>query len=170
MSVAVSIAIIITPIVIGLGFVFAYKQLRASYRQWETMRAARMAQVILELAAHWDSNGLKESRRKVRENADRLKEAIEEATRNNSEDLYDLVEVGNFFDTVGVLVMEGFVSCRIAYDLFGEPEENYYKTYKSILEDPEYKNSYKYFIQLHDAFKNEEAERSKMPRTPRRSV
>jgi len=177
MSIVVNIAIIITPIVIGLGFVFAYKQLRASSRQWEVAsrqwqatRAARMAQVILEIAARWDSKDLKESRQKVNENAERLKEAIEQADANNSKDLYDLVEVGNFFDTLGVLVMEGFLSCRIAYDLLGGPEKNYYKVYKAVLEDPKYKNNYKYFIELDKAFENEEAERSKMPHAPRPPV
>ena len=163
MSVAVNIAIIITPILIGIGFAFAYKQ-------WEATRAARMAQLILEIAARWDSKELKESRQKVSENAERLKQAIEEANANNSEDLYDLVEVGNFFDTVGVLIMEGFLSCRIAYDLLGEPEGNYYKVYKPILEDPKYKNNYKYFVQLHEAFRNEEAGRSKVPPAPRLRV
>lgn len=170
MSVAVSIAIIITPILIGVGFLFAYKQWRVAYRQWEATRATRMAQLILELVAQWDGRELKESRHKVKENAERLKQAIEEAHANNSKDLFDLVQVGNFFDTLGVLVTEGFLTRRIAYDILGQPEESYYKIYKPILEDPEYKNNYKYFIQLHEAFKNEEAERSMIPRTLRRRV
>lgn len=91
MSLVVNIAVIITPILIGAGFFLAY-------RQWEAMRATRMAQLILELAAKWDSRELKESRQKVKKNAERLKQAIEEAHANNSEDLFDLVEVGNFFD------------------------------------------------------------------------
>jgi len=159
----VDIAVIITPILIGVGFAFAYKQ-------WKAVRATRMAQVILELAVQWDSRELKESRYKVKQNAERLKQAIEEAHANNSKDLFDLTQIGNFFDTVGVLVTEGFLTCRIAYDLLGEPEGSYYEMYKSILEDPKYKNSYKYFIQLHEAFKKEEAGRSKMPRAPRRPI
>lgn len=163
MSLAVNIAVIITPILIAAGFFLAY-------RQWEATRATRMAQLILEVAAKWDSRELKESRQKVKKNAERLKQAIEEAHANNSEDLFDLVEVGNFFDTLGVLVTEGYLTRRIAYDIFGQPEGSYYKMYKPILEDAKYKNSYKYFIQLHEAFKNEEAERSKIPRTPRRTI
>lgn len=163
MSVVVNVAIIITPILIAVGFVFAY-------RQWEATRATRTAEVVIQLSTHWDSRELKKSRQKVKENAERLKQAIEEAHANNSEDLFDLVQVGNFFDTLGVLVTEGFLTRRIAYDLLSGPEESYYKMYKSILEDPKYKNNYKYFIQLHEAFKNEEAERSKIPRTPRRAV
>jgi len=133
MSFAVDIAVIIAMILIGVGFGFAYKQ-------WEAGRATRMAQVILKLAAQWDSIGLKESRHKIKENAERLKQAIEEAHANNSKDLFDLVQAGNFFDTVGALVAEGFLARRIAYDLLAGPEENYYNMYKSIPEDPKYKN------------------------------
>lgn len=175
MSVAVNIAMIITPILIGGGFYFAYRQWKvaqrqgqASLSQLEATRGARIAQVILELAARWDSKELKESRLKVNENAERLKESIEQADANNSKELFDLVAVGNFFDTVGVLVMEGFLSCGIAYDLLGGPEEYYYNVYKSILEDTKGKKHYKYFIQLHEAFRKEEAGRSKV--TPRHPV
>ena len=80
MSVAVNIAMIITPILIGGGFYFAYRQWKvaqrqgqASLSQLEATRGARIAQVILELAARWDSKELKESRLKVNENAERLK-------------------------------------------------------------------------------------------------
>jgi len=163
MNVAANIAMIITPILIGGGFYFAY-------REWQAMRATRMAQVILNLSSQWDGEELKESRQKVKRNANRLKQAIEEAQKNNSEDMFDLVQVGNFFDTLGVLVTEGFLTCRIAYDLFGAPEASYYNMYKPILDDPKYKDNYKYFIQLDEAFKNEEAERSKIPRTPRRAI
>lgn len=69
-----------------------------------------------------------------------------------------------------MLVTEGYFTRRIAYDIFGQPEGSYYEMYKPILEDAKYKNNYKYFIELHGAFKNEEAERSKIPRTPRHLV
>ena len=163
MGIVVSIAIIITPILIVGGFYFAYRECQA-------IRALRIAQVILDLSAQWDGEELKESRQKVKQNAERLKQAIEEAQASSSKELFDLVQVGNFFDTLGVLVIEGFLNCRIAYDIFGAPEESYYNIYKSILDDPNCKNNYKYFIQLNEAFKNEEAERSKIPRTPRRTV
>ena len=160
MDIAVKIAIIVTPIFIVVGFIFTYRQLVAS-------RAARMAEVIMRLTAQWDSDELKRSRHKVKSNSERLKQGIEEAHRSNSEELFDLVQVGNFFDTVGVLVAEGFLTRRIAYDLLGGPEESYFKIYRDILEDMEYKNALKYFIKLHEAFQNEEAERSKIPKAPR---
>lgn len=163
MEIAVDIAIIVTPLLIIVGFIFAY-------RQWNAARAARMAEVILQIAVQWDSKELKKSRNKVKSNAERIKQAIEEAHANNSEELFDLVHVGNFFDTVGVLVTEGFLTRRIAYDLLGVPGESYFKIYKSIIEDSHYKDNFKYFIKLHEAFLNEEAERSKIPKAPRRPI
>lgn len=48
-DIAVNIAVILTPIVIAVGFWFAYKHWRATERQGESARNARMAQIVLSI-------------------------------------------------------------------------------------------------------------------------
>ena len=156
----VNIAWIITPIVIGLGFFFAYRQLVAT-------RNARMAEIILSITQQWDSPQMELSRRMVDQCGRHLRERIEEEEgKPDSEDLRTLVRVANFFDSLGLLIMEGFLSCSMTYKLFGRAEEHFYNAYRSILEEPRYKEYFKYFVELHQAFTKEEARLSKKKPPP----
>ena len=166
MDIAVNIAVIITPIVIGVGFIFAYKHWKADERQSQAISNARLTQIVLQLAERWESKEIRKSRQKVNENAKELKQAIEQADASDSEDLYDLVAVGNYFDALGVLVMEGCLSCSIAYNLFSESVQHYYGVYKPLLEDAKHAKKFRYFIQLRDAFRNEETRRSTVAPRP----
>lgn len=168
LAIIADIAVIITPIVVGAGFYFAYRHWKADERQSEVLSNARMSQIILQLTERWESPEIRKSRQKVNENAKRLKQEIEEADANDREDLYDLVAVGNYFDSVGVLVMEGCLSCTIAYDLFSESVQHYHNVYKPLLQDAEHAGKFRYFIQLQEAFIKEEARRSEI--TPRHVV
>ena len=139
--------------VIVAGFIFAY-------RQWASYRNARMAQIILSITERWDSPEMEQSRCKINQSGTNLKQDIEAADEKNSEDLCRLVMVANFFDAVGLMVMEGFLDSRICYNLFGRAEEHYYEAYRSILEDTKYKDYFRYVGELHEAFKSEAAKRS----------
>ena len=151
MELAKFIAAIATPIAIGAGFWFARRQLIAQ-------RNTRMAEIILHITERWDSNDMKECRMKVHGLGDKLKATIEaEVGKPDSQEILNLVKVANFFDSLGLMVMEGFISCPMAYQLFGRAEEEYYNYYRSILEDARYKEYFQYFIQLHDAFVKEKA-------------
>jgi len=161
LELAVNIALIATPIIIAFGFIFAYRQLKAA-------RADRIAQIILSLASEWDSDKLKRCRAKVKTNSKQLQDAVMSAEKEDNPDLFDLVHVGNFFDTLGMLVAEGFLTRRIAYDLFGHPEGSYFQFFELLMKDrPE---AYKYWVALHRSFEDEKAERSKIPRTPSKPV
>lgn len=153
MSVA-NIAAIATPIVILLGFIFAYKQ-------WASYRNARMAQIILSITERWDSPTMEQSRSKVNTSGSNLKSDIEQADRTNSMDLYPLIMVANFFDALGLMVDEGFLDHKMCYKLFGRAEEHYYGMYREILEDQKYLDYFKYFIKLHQIFRKEAASRLK---------
>ncbi len=166
MDIVVNIAAIITPIVIGGGFIFAYKHWKADERQGEAISNARMTQIVLQLTEQWESEALKKSRQKVNENARQLKQAIEQADADDNEVLYDLVAVGNYFDALGVLVMEGCLSCAIAHNLFSESVGHYYNVYRPLLEDTRQARKFRYFIQLHESFANEEARRSNVAPHP----
>jgi len=159
MELAQTIAVIVTPIIIGVGFWFAHRQLNSQ-------RNARMAEIILHITDHWDSNDMKKCRMKVHSLGDKLKDKVEEETKNpNSLEILDLVKVANFFDSLGLMVMEGFISCPMAYQLFGRAEEEHYGYYRKLLEDAGYKPYFQYFTQLHEAFGKEKARCS--PTRPR---
>ena len=155
MQTAADIALILTPIIIGLGFYLGYGQ-------WVSTRKARMAQLITLLAERWDSPEMVESRRRVNECGRRLKEVWEDADKAVEEPAFgSLIRVANFFDVLGVQVVEGFLDVRIAYDLFGKAEKTYYRLYDPLINSPECEEYVKCFRELHDLFVKEEARRSK---------
>lgn len=150
MDIVSDIAIIATPVIILVGFVLTYKHLQAS-------RHTRLAQMILSMTAEWDGVLMEESRWKVDECGKKLKSCIEkEAKKPNSKELHKLVRVANFFDSIGLLVMEGLLDVHMAYKLFGRAEDHHHNLYRSILEDPNYKDYFKYFVELNEVFTNEE--------------
>jgi len=151
---ATKIASIVTPIVIAGGFGFAFRQL-------QSIRNSRMAQIVLSLAERWESSEMHESRCKVSQAGKNLKAEIDKAAKENSPELCGLVGVGNFFDFLGAIVKEGYLSCRTAYNLYWRAEQHYYTLYQPILEAPEYKNFLEYFQILHRLFENERTERHK---------
>lgn len=156
-GIASDIALIATPVIIVVGFIFAYRQLKASLN-------TRLAGFILSMSVHWDGRLMEESRRKVDESGQDLKVRIEEAVNNhNDEELHKLVRVANFFDSLGALVTEGLIDCRVAYKLFGRTEDHYYNCYRPILENTNYKDYFKYFNELDQAFTKEEGKLSKKP-------
>ena len=156
MDFLVHLATIITPIVLGFGFYFGWKQIVA-------LKKARMAQIILMLNERWDSEYLEKSRQKLNEtgSASNIKDAIIKAEKENSNDLYLLIRVGNFYDTVGGLVHEGYLDKNIAYELMGKGCEFYKNKYSQILTDPDRKVFFKCFIDLDEIFTKIKASRSK---------
>jgi len=155
LSNAANIALIVTPIVIAIGFYFAYKQ-------WASIRKARMADIVISLTNTWDSERMAESRRAVNLSGESLKKDYQKAIENKEEAAFgSLTRLGDFFDALGVLVAEGLLECKIAYDLFGEVEKYYYNFYKSVIADTDYKDYVPYFSRLHQLFTKEEGCRSK---------
>lgn len=156
----VDIAIIATPVIILVGFVFMYRQLKANQN-------TRLAQIILSMTEQWDGPVMKEGRRKVNACGTELKARIEKEQNDpNSEELYNLVGVANFFDSLGLLVMEGLIDTRVAFRLLGRAEDYHYNLYRPLLEEPNYKDYFKYFLELHDAFISEKAKLSKKKPRP----
>jgi len=158
---AAKIATIVTPIVIAGGFGFAY-------RQWQSIRNTRMAEILVSLGKQWDSPEMQDSRCLVNQCGKNLKQEIKKADTENSPDLYRLVKVANFFDFLGGMVMAGYFDVRTAYDVFWRTEEHYYELYRLILDDPDYKDYIQCFQKLHQAFATEKAKRIK--EKPRPSV
>lgn len=155
LSITADIALIATPIVIAIGFYFAYKQ-------WASIRKARMADIVISLTNTWDSTLMAESRHAVNLSGESLKKHYQKAIENNEEEAFgSLTRVGDFFDALGVLVAEGLLECKIAYDLFGEVEKYYHNIYKSVIADTDYKDYVPYFSRLHQLFTKEEGCRSK---------
>src|SRR4030042_1290439 len=155
MDVAVQIATILTPIVIGVGFYFAYVQ-------WSSMRRGRMAQLVMSLLEQWSSPQMVKSRHAISMAGSTFKTAFEEASKKNDIVFFgDYVSVMNFFDTLGVLVTEGYLDCAIAFDMLHKAEKYYYSLYESIITaTPELKGNIPYFIKLHELFIQEEGRRS----------
>jgi len=156
MSTLVQIATIATPIVLATGFYFAW-------RQFDAIRKARMAEIVLMLYERWDSPLLEEARRKLNElgTETRVKEELKKADRDNSPELYPLIRVGNFFDTLGKLVSEGYLDKDTAYELTGTAFETYKQLYSAILRDPDLKDYLKCFKALDEIFTKIKADRSK---------
>ncbi len=151
----VKIAFIATPITVIVGFYFAY-------RQWNAVRNTRMADLILRLGQLWDSEAMAESRHKLNTLGKDIKKTFEEADKSNDIAAYTtLGRTLNYFDTVGVLVCEGFLSCSIAYDILGKAERTYYGLYESLIKTKPFDDYVPYFAKLHDLFIKEEARRSK---------
>ncbi len=151
-------AVIATPIVIGVGFYFAY-------RQWQAARNARIAQVIVSLMSQWDSPKMAESRRKVNESGPNLESDYKKADKANAIEAYSsFTEVSNFFDGLGALVAEGYLDVAIAFDVWGKAEKTYYGLYEPMLKNKNYEEYVLCFQKLHDLFVKEEARRSKVKR------
>ncbi len=150
------LATIATPLVLGGGFYFAW-------RQFDAMRRTRMAELIMSLCDRWDSTALEEARQELNKigAADQVKEEIIKADKDNSENLYPLVRIGNFYDSVGILVHEGFLDKDIAYELMGTAFETYYGLYSGILRDSDYKDFFKCFKELDGIFTKIKAGHSK---------
>lgn len=101
---------------------------------------------------------MQKSRRTVHSYGDTLGKRIrEEADKPDSQETATLVQVANFFDSLGLMVVEGLIDCPTAYKLFGRAEEHFYNLYRSILEDPKYKPYFQYFAELNELFTKEEA-------------
>lgn len=146
---AAYIGMIATPALLGFGIWLAI-------RQWKSGQNTRMAEIMLSITERWDSKEMEESRHAIFQyEPNALKEAINEADKNNTQDLYKLIRVANFFDTVGLMVIEGLLTCEMTYKLFGEAEANVYKYYAPILLDPKQSKFFKYFNTLHQEFKSE---------------
>jgi len=158
-----NIAIILTPVVIGFGFFFARRQLLSA-------RNARMAEIILHVTERWDSAEIAESRMLVNRLGlgNKLTSAINRAEDGASDELAILVRVANFYDALGLLVMEGFLSRSMAYDFFGISEEYYYSLYSDTLHNPKHSPYLQCFQRLHETFQKEAASRSK--EEPRRTT
>ena len=120
-------AIIATPIVIAVGFYFAH-------RQWQSMRNARIAQLVISLMSVWDSPEMAESRRQVTESGKNLQKDYEAADQANKIEAYSsFIRVANFFDELGVIITEGLLDVRIAYDVWGKAEKTYYTLYDPMI-------------------------------------
>jgi hypothetical protein len=156
LDIGVCVAAIATPIVIALGFLF-------TYRQWQSIRNSRMAEVVISIMRIWDSPEMAESRCKVNASGLNLKKDYETADKANTIDAYaSLIRVINFFDGLGVLVAEGLLDSDIAYDLLGKAEKTYYRLYEPMITAREFEDYTPYFLRLHKSFINEEARRSKV--------
>jgi hypothetical protein len=143
-------AMIATPILLIAAIIFAYTQ-------WRSGQNARMAQIMLTITERWDSKDMEDSRCRVNKAGKNLKEEIKKADTESLPELWSLVRVGNFFDSLGVMVVEGLLSCKIGYKLFGSAEEYYYELYKPVLQQEKYADYLKYFSELHDLFETEKA-------------
>lgn len=156
MSTLLQIATIVTPIVLAGGFYFAW-------RQFDAIRKARMARLVLSLYEVWDSPRLEEARQKLNEIArpEEIKNKIIEATENNSAELYPLIRVGNFYDTVGSLISESYLDKDIAYELMATAFDRYNHLYSAILRDPNFKDYFKCFQELGKIFRNIKADLEK---------
>jgi len=161
LATAMKIASILTPIAIAAGFGFAYRQL-------QSLRNSRMAQIILSLAERWESSEIQLSRCKVSQCGEKLKAEIDKASKKSSSELCVLAGVGNFFDFLGAIVKEGYLSCQVAYGLYWRAEQHYYTLYQPILEAPEYKDFLEYFQTLHRLFEEERTRRHKEKPRPLR--
>jgi len=137
----VDLAEIATPIVIAIGFFFAY-------RHWKTLQAARMAQIILSISERWDSEEIMRGRRLTYDYERNLTAKLKELGDANSHEWYELTSVPNFFDTLGSIVMEGLLSRSMAYKLFGETALNYFRLYQPSMQEPGQELYWQYFISL----------------------
>lgn len=156
LSSIVDIALVATPIVIAVGFYFAYGQ-------WVSTRKARMAELVMLITSRWDSPEMAESRREVNLSGPNLKTDYENADRDNDRKAFgSLTRTANFFDTLGVLVAERYLKCKIAYDLFGRAERAYYELYDPLINSPGCKDYTPYFRDLDDRFAKEKARRSQV--------
>ena len=161
-DIIVNYAIIATPIAIGLGFYFAY-------RQWKAVRNTRIAQTVISLMGQWDSPEMAESRHKVNESGSNLQSDYEKADNANLIEIYSsLTRVANFFDELGALVSEGYLDVTIAYDGWGKAEKTYYMLYEPMITQKKFEGYVVCFLKLHELFVKEEARRSKVKR-PRAS-
>jgi len=156
LDIARNAALIATPIIIAIGFYFAY-------RQWQAIRNTRVAQVVVSLMSIWDSPEMTEARRRINESGTNLKKDFEAADKANQIEAYGVfIRVANFFDGLGVLVAEGFLEVAIAYDMYGKAEKTYCRLYEPMITAREYEGYVPYFIKLHELFVKEEARRSKV--------
>lgn len=162
----VSYAQIVTPIVLLLGFGFAYyqllemrKQIHETQRMTESARRARMAQVIDSLSEFWESEVLRRGRKLASDHPKVLKDHFLKIDQENSDEYYYIAAVANFMDTLGVVVKEGFLDCSIAFDIFHRAEDHYFQLFRDYLQDQAHKDELEYWHRLHRLFQTEGARR-----------
>ncbi len=154
LSILADWGVILTPIIIGVGFYFAR-------RQWQGQRNTRMAQLVISITNSWTSPEMSESRRKINELGVKIKQEYEAADKENRIEAYtSITQVLNFFDTLGVLVSEGFLTVKIAYDVFGKAEKIYCRLYEPLITAREFEGYVPCVLKLHDLFVKEEGRRS----------
>ena len=157
-----NLAGIATPIVIAIGFYFAY-------RHWEALLADRVAQIILSISEQWNSEGMRKARQLTYSYEKNLPAKIKELADANSPKWYELMSVPNFFDTLGLIVMEGLIPRPMAYRIFGETTLNYSLLYEPTIKEPGQEIYWPYLIRLVAVF-NEEKPKHAPPATNAKTV
>lgn len=103
------------------------------YFQLYRTRKIRQTQLIADLTMRWDSELLAKSRERVLKLGNELGNAIRVADQANSEDLFVIMRIPNFFDSLAAMVEHGDLPEKLVLDLFGFPLGTYWKLYKDAL-------------------------------------
>jgi len=99
------------------------------------MRKARLSELIATLGQTWDSKLLMDARQRANELADagKLKQAIDDGGKANSEEFFILMRIPNFFDSIGAMVEHGDLPKKLAKELFEKPAARYWELYGNAL-------------------------------------
>jgi hypothetical protein len=99
------------------------------------MRKARLSELIATLGQTWDSKLLMEARQRANElaNTGKLKQAIDDGGKANSEEFFILMRIPNFFDSIGAMVEHGDLPTKLAKELFEKPAGRYWELYGNAL-------------------------------------
>lgn len=129
------------------GFGVGVLAVIAAILQLNSMRKARIADVINHLGERWDSKEMAESRKLINDQTN-LVNAVDTANNQNTEDLYKFMRVPNFFDALGVLVDSGCLPKKLVEKFMKEAATDYFDSFKPMLETKKYKGYFVYFRKL----------------------
>jgi hypothetical protein len=155
MNLGIFIASIATPFILVAATIVAVFELRA-------IRKERMGEIVLRLIDKWDTEELTEAKNQARSIGTKAITKIfgsEKAEQDPA--FFILARVANYFDGLGVLIDDGYLDRKTAYDLLGEAESDYFTLFEEVLGLSAFKDRLHYWPILHEHFIHEKAKRTK---------
>lgn len=114
---------------------------------------SRHSELLMTITQQWETDALVRARQAIAEHEGDLAEKIEEFLENKNERYFDLIRVGNFFESIGLLVKQGYLSLTDATLLFGTVVKAYYKIYRPYIyanrdKQPDLYDNFEYLASL----------------------
>ena len=111
----------------------AFYALVFQFRGIAGARHAGESEILMRITQMWDSEEFIKARRAVGKHEDNLQEIIEKCEKENQEEYFLITKVGNYFESIGVLLDRKYLRKNLMIDLLGDSAKYYYKLYEGYI-------------------------------------